>query len=110
MYAAEPGVMFGTVTNETRLAHSKQALEDRFVAKEGENISCHTMVGDPAHVIRDLARDVSAELIVMPSHGRSGFKRFFLGSITEKVLRLAECPVLVLRSGETEETEETKET
>jgi nucleotide-binding universal stress UspA family protein len=104
IYAAEPGVVFGAITDESRLAHSQEALEERFVANEGENITRHTMLGDPAHVIRDLAKDVSAELIVIPSHGRSGFKRFFLGSITEKVLRLAECPVLVLRSEETKET------
>ena len=104
IYAGEPGVAFGTVSDESRMAHSKKALEERFVPEGAENLSCHTIVGDPAHVVRDLARDVSADLIVMPSHGRSGFKRFFLGSVTEKVLRLAECPVLVLRTEETKET------
>jgi len=37
-----------------------------------------------------------ADLLVMGSHGRSGFQRFFLGSVTEKVIRKAACPTLVV--------------
>jgi nucleotide-binding universal stress UspA family protein len=36
-------------------------------------------------------------LIVMPSHGRSGVPRLLIGSVAERVLRLAHCPVLILR-------------
>ena len=43
------------------------------------------------------ADEWGADLIVMPSHGRSGVKRLLIGSVAERVVRLAHCPVLVLR-------------
>ena len=57
----------------------------------------HVLFGDPGHEIVDLASEIGAELIIMPSHGRRGVKRVLLGSVAERVARLAECPVLVLR-------------
>jgi nucleotide-binding universal stress UspA family protein len=44
------------------------------------------------------AQDMPADLIVMSTHGRTGFERFSLGSVTEKVVRKATCPVLVVPS------------
>ena len=54
-------------------------------------------VGDEASVIVDMAVDEEIDLIVMATHGRSGISRWMLGSITERVLRHAPCPVLVIR-------------
>ena len=51
-------------------------------------------------VILEYQRESDADLIVMSTHGRRGVGRFFLGSVTEAVLRHAECPVLTLRSEE----------
>lgn len=42
------------------------------------------------------ARELSADLVVLGTHGHSGFERFILGSVTEKVLRRAPCPVLTI--------------
>lgn len=56
--------------------------------------------GDPASLIVDTAIAEKADLIVMSTHGRSGLDRFIMGSVTEKVLQKAPCPVLALRSGE----------
>ncbi len=47
--------------------------------------------------IIDFARDNSVDMIVMGTHGRQGFQRLTLGSVTERVLRRACCPVLVVR-------------
>ncbi len=47
--------------------------------------------------IIDFARDNSVDLIVMGTHGRRGFQRLTLGSVTERVLRKAGCPVLAVR-------------
>ena len=52
--------------------------------------------GAPATVIVDTAAAIHADLIVMGTHGRSGFQRLLLGSVTEKVLRKAGCPVLTV--------------
>ncbi len=43
------------------------------------------------------AEQLHAELIVMPSHGRTGLSRLFIGSVAERVVRLAHCPVLILK-------------
>jgi nucleotide-binding universal stress UspA family protein len=51
---------------------------------------------DIATSVTTFAEKESASLLVMASHGRRGFKRFFLGSITESVLRNATVPVLVI--------------
>ena len=53
--------------------------------------------GDPASEIVHYGRDVSADLIVMGTHGRTGVERLVLGSVAEKVLRDAACSVLVVK-------------
>jgi nucleotide-binding universal stress UspA family protein len=52
--------------------------------------------GDPARSILSEAERLPADLLVMGTHGTSGFKRFILGSVTEKVLRQAIAPVLTV--------------
>ncbi len=52
--------------------------------------------GDPSRVIVEQAVVSSADLIVMGTHGRSGFDRLLAGSVAEKVLRRAPCPVLTI--------------
>ena len=52
--------------------------------------------GDPQATIIDQALSKKADLIVMGTHGRRGFKRLLLGSVTEAVLREAPCPVLTV--------------
>ncbi len=56
-----------------------------------------TMSGRPATEILDYAERENIGLIVMATHGRSGVKRWLLGSIASKVVRAAECPVVLIR-------------
>ncbi len=58
--------------------------------------------GQPGQQIADYAKEISAGLIVIPSHGYGGVKRLLLGSVAETVVRRAECPVLVLRRPDAE--------
>lgn len=69
---------------------------------EHPNLTICTEVtyGDEASVILDTAVQQHVDLIVMSTHGRSGFSRWVMGSITEKVLRDAPCPVLVIRNNQ----------
>jgi nucleotide-binding universal stress UspA family protein len=53
--------------------------------------------GDPARTILETEKDVGADLMVMTTHGVSGFFHMLLGSITEKMMREANCPVLAFR-------------
>lgn len=86
-------------TAETRndahdyLEEKAAELKNLGVAK----ISCLTKEGMSADEIIKAARETPDGLIVMCSHGRSGVKRWVLGSVTETVVRHADSPVLVLR-------------
>jgi nucleotide-binding universal stress UspA family protein len=64
-----------------------------------DNIPCRllTLEGKPADRIVTLSNEQSANLIVIATHGYSGFHRFVFGSVTERVVRTASCPVLTIR-------------
>lgn len=53
--------------------------------------------GDPAKEIVSFAREAGVDLLVLGTHGRSGIEHALMGSITERVLRKAHCPVLTVR-------------
>lgn len=55
--------------------------------------------GAPAETIVRIAQERGADLIVMGTHGRTGLSHVLLGSVAEKVVRLAPCPVLMVRYG-----------
>jgi universal stress protein A len=57
----------------------------------------HVVVGDPYEKLVDLARSLTPDLIVMSTHGRSGVAHLVMGSVAEKIVRYAPCPVLVVR-------------
>ena len=93
--ATEPGVIWATIDDSSRMSHAREAMEERL--KDFAGVELNVGFGDPGHVITDLAQEIEADLIVIPSHGRTGVKRLLLGSVAERVVRMAHCPVLVLR-------------
>ena len=93
----EPGMMWETTDDESRKQHVKKIFQERFNQPEYEGVHFIVAIGDPASEIIDYAKKEDINLIVIPSHGRTGLGRFFLGSVAEKVIRFAHCPVLVLR-------------
>ena len=95
--AAEPGMIWDTIDPESRRAHAKEALLDRLDSQVRQGVQCEVVIGDAGHCIADHAKNVNAQLIVMPSHGRRGLKRLLLGSVAERVLRLAGCNVLIIK-------------
>ncbi|MFC7166461.1 universal stress protein [Halospeciosus flavus] len=62
--------------------------------------------GDPAETILTYADEQDVDAIVMGTHGRSGVSRYLLGSVTERVVRQATIPVVVVRIGEEGEGDE----
>ena len=52
---------------------------------------------NPAEIIARQAKKLHASMIIMGSHGRTGLQRLLLGSVAEKTLRLAGCPVLIVK-------------
>jgi nucleotide-binding universal stress UspA family protein len=78
-----------------RLAHELRVLADKH---DLSRTNCHLLGGAPAFdEICRLANELPADLIVMPTHGRSGFKHVFLGSTAERVVQHSPCPVFVAR-------------
>lgn len=53
--------------------------------------------GDPTETVVELAAKEAFDLVVMGTHGRTGLSHVFLGSVAEKVVRRAACPVLTIR-------------
>ncbi len=94
----EPGELWGTLDKATRIKNTTKALHDRLVDEGHPNVTTEVVIGDAGHEIVNFAERERAELIVLTSHGRTGLKRLLLGSVAERVTRLAHCPVLVLRS------------
>ena len=76
-----------------RLARLRNGLE-----RSGVKVTSEVMVGGPAAVIRDVAAARGCDLVVMGTHGRTGVAHLLLGSIAEKVVRTAPCPVLTVRA------------
>jgi len=97
MVATEPGIVWELVDDESRRQHALDALTERFSKTPYRGIDVQVDFGDPGHQIADFAKKVAADLIVLPSHGRTGLARLLIGSVAERVVRLAHCPVLVLR-------------
>lgn len=60
-------------------------------------VTVETAVGDPAGEIVRIAQDRKSELVVMGTHGRTGIEHALMGSIAERVVRRAKCPVLTVR-------------
>lgn len=60
-------------------------------------VTAEKAVGEPAAEILEAARDARADLIVMGTHGRTGLEHALMGSIAERVVRRALCPVLTVR-------------
>ncbi|MFB6157486.1 MAG: universal stress protein [Haloferacaceae archaeon] len=56
--------------------------------------------GTPYRIILDYVDQYDIDLVVMGTHGRAGLERYLTGSVTEKVVRLAECPVLTVPMAE----------
>lgn len=68
------------------------------LAAEGVSAQVRLEVGVPWEAIVCVAGDEGAEMIVMGTHGRTGLDRLLLGSVAERVVRRAPCPVLTVRS------------
>ena len=65
--------------------------------------------GDPAKTILAYAEEIDADVVVVGTHGRSGVKRYVLGSVAERLVRHATCPVLTVRLPESDVTVKTAE-
>ena len=95
--AADPGVVWGGVTEVSVVENLSKSFKE-ICDKEGfPELKFSAVFGDPGSSIAEFAKEKDAGLVVISSHGRTGIRRLLLGSVAERVVRLAPCPVLVLR-------------
>ena len=80
-------------------AHARKQLAALLarVKRGGVRASTLLLEGIPHEQIRRAAKARQADLIVMGTHGRTGLARFFMGSVAERVIGTAPCPVLTVR-------------
>ncbi|QDS94605.1 Universal stress protein [Roseimaritima multifibrata] len=83
--------------DEANRKKALQAMQDLFEKSDCVGVHFAAVVDAPTIGIVEFASQNGVELIVMPSHGRTGIKRLLIGSVAEHVVRSAHCPVLVLR-------------
>ncbi|MGD0291583.1 MAG: universal stress protein [Candidatus Binataceae bacterium] len=89
----------GPVTDRVMAEQSAQRRMEEITGQNLFNIRCQLLVttGDAGQWITAVQSALDADLIVMGTHGRRAVPRFFLGSVAERVVREAECPVLTIR-------------
>ncbi len=94
-----------TLSNAAVVASAKHKLVE--FAQTGSHpvtpVFPEVRTGDPWEEIISAATKWNADLIIIPTHGRSGLKHILMGSVAEKVIRNAPCPVLVLRNEQVEQ-------
>jgi nucleotide-binding universal stress UspA family protein len=82
------------------IAVTARAEMDEFLKQArvppGVKVTPHLAHGEPAHAILELVASRRADLVVMSTHGRTGFRHFLMGSVAEKVVRLCSVPVLTV--------------
>jgi universal stress protein A len=77
-------------------AQLRLAREQRRLQREGHVVDTCVRPGHPAATIAAFAADRHADLVVMGTHGRTGLAHLMLGSVAERVMRTAPCPVLIV--------------
>jgi nucleotide-binding universal stress UspA family protein len=82
----------------------KDAMNKLIAEEHLERFTVHQEIreGTPFHEIIQLAKDKNIDLIIMGTHGHTGLAHVLLGSVSEKVVRKAPCPVLTVRHPEHE--------
>lgn len=83
--------------SEARWAEGYLAERAAALDREGVPTRWRRCVGEPHEVICDVAREEAADYIVIGTHGRGGLERMMLGSVADRVVRSAPCPVITVR-------------
>lgn len=99
-----PGGRFGARVDQVR--NSRETAAQELVTRgraAGVRVNFLIWEGEPAESIVDAARSEQVDLVVVGSHGRGSVGRFFIGSVSDHVVRHAHCPVLVVRARASDE-------
>lgn len=102
--AGSPDLIYGSLLwDQSKILRSARNALQQWQKEAGlarmKKIKCQVRVGVPYVEITDAARESKCDVIVIPTHGHTGLKHYLLGGTAERVVRHAECPVLVVRAG-----------
>ena len=97
MSPVEPAAVWEEHGEENRLLNLENNVKEIFSDSRFQEMHVLIKTGNAgAEIVRYVER-IAADLVVMPATGRTGMKRVTLGSVAERVLRYAPCPVILLR-------------
>jgi universal stress protein A len=96
MYATSPNIAM-LIDEQRRIGAQQLARIAADLKRQGERVRTFQKTGSAAQCIVDTATSLKAGLIVMSTHGRTGLAHVLMGSVAEKVVRTAGCPVLTVR-------------
>lgn len=87
---------------------ASNALFDRIKKQAGDDLTLYTYtkLGSPKTEILATAEECNADMIILGTHGRTGFDHFISGSVAESVARKSKCPVLIIPNKDQEESSE----
>jgi len=91
------GFPIEAVDDGPRIQYAEKLMAGEFQYARYAGVVREVLIGDTGTLCVERAQFFKADLIVIPPHGRSGVSRLLLGSVTERIVRLAACPVLALK-------------
>ena len=98
-YGAGALLLYGKVPDiRKQAAEALEELAAPLRTETGLDVSTHLLDGHAADSIKKFANDEHIDLIVIPTHGLTGLRHILLGSVAERVVREAQCPVFVYKS------------
>jgi nucleotide-binding universal stress UspA family protein len=77
--------------------NARRMLEEWQAKLKDVTVEAELRIGSPYRVVSDLVKELDVDLVVVPTHGRSGVAHMFLGSVAERIARHAPCPVMTIR-------------
>jgi universal stress protein A len=105
IHFADPASMLGSgktlgmlVDEQCRVGKAQVADLKREYARKGIDLRPRVELGSPADTICAVAKKRRVDMVVMATHGRTGFSHLILGSVSEHVVRAAPCPVLTVHT------------
>ena len=84
------------IANQQEYARAEMEKLRETISRKGGAVETSIAVGSPVEQIGKYVRKASVDLIITSTHGRSGWRRVFIGSTAERIVRYATCPVLVV--------------
>jgi nucleotide-binding universal stress UspA family protein len=102
LHGPEIGFAYADVERNIEAA-VRRDLDAALSADDHRTLNARTVIiraGNVSHAIIEYAKQNAIDLIIVGTHGRGAIQRFLIGSVAERVMRTAPCPVLTVRSNE----------